>query len=248
MIAIDGAVLGSGLHAHPGRVRRRRGRRAGRRAGLATDARRLPGRRSRRPGPTPRRRSSPCASPASGRRSCPSTATASRSRRCTCGSTGAAQALADALVPDPAGEPARRWAEIHGFTPGTSLGHVLWFHAQPEIHDRTAAYLEPMDYLNARFTGVIAATANSAMPIGLTDNRRLGCARMVGRADRAGRRRPLATARADAVVERARRRFVPDVADSLGIRTRRRRRDRRQRQHRRRVRRRRARARARRRS
>ena len=31
-----------------------------------------------------------------------------------------------------------------------------------------------MDYLNARFTGRIAATANSAMPLALTDNRRLG--------------------------------------------------------------------------
>ena len=44
-------------------------------------------------------------------------------------------AFADALVPDQAGEAARRWAEIHGFTPGTSLRHVLWFHSQPEIHD-----------------------------------------------------------------------------------------------------------------
>jgi xylulokinase len=82
--------------------------------------------------------------------------------------------LVEALVPDQAGETARRWAEIHGFTPGTSLSHVLWFHNQQEIHDKTAAYLEPMDYLNARFTGRIAATANSAMPLGLTDNRQLG--------------------------------------------------------------------------
>jgi len=82
--------------------------------------------------------------------------------------------LADALIPDQTGEAARLWAEIHGFTPGTSLRHILWFQAHPEIHARTAAYVEPMDYLNARFTGIIAATANSAMPLGLTDNRRLG--------------------------------------------------------------------------
>lgn len=87
---------------------------------------------------------------------------------------GRGQDLTDALLPDPRCEAAQRWAEIHGFTPGTSLRHVLWFQSQPEIHDRTAAYLEPMDYLNARFTGIIAATANSAMPLGLTDNRRLG--------------------------------------------------------------------------
>jgi xylulokinase len=67
-----------------------------------------------------------------------------------------------------------RWAEIHGFGPGGSLAHILWFQNQPDIHRRTAAYLEPMDYLNARFTGCIAATANSAMPLALTDNRQLG--------------------------------------------------------------------------
>ena len=67
-----------------------------------------------------------------------------------------------------------RWAEIHGFAPSTSLSHILWFQQQCEIHQRTVAYVEPMDYLNARFTGRIAATANSAMPLALTDNRRLG--------------------------------------------------------------------------
>ena len=67
-----------------------------------------------------------------------------------------------------------RWAEIHGFGPSTSLSHILWFQEHCDIHLRTVAYLEPMDYLNARFTGRIAATANSAMPMALTDNRRLG--------------------------------------------------------------------------
>jgi xylulokinase len=126
------------------------------------------------------------------------------------------QAMADALVPDPAGESAQRWAEVHGFTPGTSLGHLLWFHTQPEIHERTAAYLEPMDYLNARFTGVIAATANSAMPIGLTDNRRLGCTEwspeLIARAGIDRSRLPELTPSL-AVLGRIR----PDVADSLGI-------------------------------
>jgi xylulokinase len=69
-----------------------------------------------------------------------------------------------------------RWEEIHGFTPTASLGHILWFHRHPDIHRRAAAYLEPMDYLNARFTGRIAATANSAMPFTLTDTRHLGTA------------------------------------------------------------------------
>jgi xylulokinase len=124
--------------------------------------------------------------------------------------------LADALVPDPDGEAARCWADIHGFTPGTSLRHILWFQSQPDIHARTAAYLEPMDYLNARFTGVIAATANSAMPLGLTDNRRLGCAdwspELIARAGVDRSRLPELT-RSLSVLAPIR----PEVADSLGI-------------------------------
>jgi xylulokinase len=69
-----------------------------------------------------------------------------------------------------------RWEEIHGFGPTISLSHILWFQHHADIHTRAAAYLEPMDYLNARFTGRIAATANSAMPLGLTDTRHLGVA------------------------------------------------------------------------
>ncbi|MDP9464271.1 MAG: FGGY family carbohydrate kinase, partial [Actinomycetota bacterium] len=110
-----------------------------------------------------------------------------------------------------------RWAEIHGFGPSTSLSHILWFQHHCDIHRRTVAYLEPMDYLNARFTGRIAATANSAMPLALTDNRRLGAttwsAELVDRAGVDDSRLPeltrslmvLATIRAD-------------VASALGLR------------------------------
>ena len=67
------------------------------------------------------------------------------------------------------------WAAVHGLHPSTSLAHILYVqHDRPEIHARTAAYLEPMDYLNARFCGRLAATANTAMPFSLTDNRTLG--------------------------------------------------------------------------
>ena len=52
--------------------------------------------------------------------------------------------------------------EHHGIPPigsGLSLGHILSFqHDDPDVHARTAAYLEPMDYVNARLTGRIAAT------------------------------------------------------------------------------------------
>jgi len=112
---------------------------------------------------------------------------------------------------------AQRWAEIHGFGPSTSLGHVLWFQDQPDIHRRTVAYLEPMDYLNARFTGRIAATANSAMPLALTDNRQLGAtawsAELIDRAGVDATRLPelMPSLRVLAAIR-------SDVADDLGLR------------------------------
>ena len=71
---------------------------------------------------------------------------------------------------------AELWADIHGLIPvaSSSLGHVLHMQHQPHIHNRTRAYLEPMDYLGARMTGVIATTANGAMPLALSDNRAPG--------------------------------------------------------------------------
>ncbi len=68
-----------------------------------------------------------------------------------------------------------RWADVHGLYPSTSLAHILHVqHDDPAMHARTAAHLEPMDYLNARFCGRIAATGCSAMPLALTDNRVVG--------------------------------------------------------------------------
>ena len=110
-----------------------------------------------------------------------------------------------------------RWAEIHGFAPSTSLSHILWFQSQPDIHRRTTAYLEPMDYLNARFTGRIAATANSAMPLALTDNRRLGSTtwsdELVERAGVDADRLPELTGSLMVLST-----IRPDVADDLGLR------------------------------
>ncbi len=66
------------------------------------------------------------------------------------------------------------WANVHGLHPSTSLAHVLFTqHQRPDIHAKTTAYLEPMDYLNARFCGRLVATGNTAMPLALTDNRTL---------------------------------------------------------------------------
>src|SRR5262245_59694946 len=68
------------------------------------------------------------------------------------------------------------WVEHHGIPPiGISLGHIL--HVQidkPAVHEQTAAYLEPMDYLTARCTGRITASQHSAYMLLLCDNRELG--------------------------------------------------------------------------
>lgn len=66
----------------------------------------------------------------------------------------------------------------HGIPPvggGLSLGHVLHLqHDCPDVHARAAAYLEPMDYVNARLTGRIAANQATQFMSQLIDNRSLG--------------------------------------------------------------------------
>jgi xylulokinase len=69
-----------------------------------------------------------------------------------------------------------RWIDIHGMPPipsgNDSLSHI-WFiqkeHA--DIYDATHAFVEPMDYLIARLTGVVAANACTVFPLLVTDNR-----------------------------------------------------------------------------
>jgi len=68
--------------------------------------------------------------------------------------------------------------ERHGIPPvggGLSLGHILHLqHDCPEVHARTAAYLEPMDHVNARLTGRLAANQATMFMSQLVDNRSLG--------------------------------------------------------------------------
>ena len=68
--------------------------------------------------------------------------------------------------------------EHHGIPPvggGVSLSHMLYFqHDRPEIHAKTAAYLEPMDFVIARLTGVVAANQCTQFTSLLVDNRTLG--------------------------------------------------------------------------
>ena len=55
------------------------------------------------------------------------------------------------------------WLTHHGIPPvgnGLSLAHILHLQKdRPEVHARTTAYLEPMDYVNARLTGRINPTS-----------------------------------------------------------------------------------------
>jgi len=70
------------------------------------------------------------------------------------------------------------WIERHPIPPvggGLALGHLLAFqHDEPAVHERTAAYLEPVDFVSARLTGTIAATQGSMFASQLIDNRSLG--------------------------------------------------------------------------
>lgn len=110
-----------------------------------------------------------------------------------------------------------RWRELHGFVPGTSLTHLLYLqHDNPEVHARAVAYLEPVDYLTARFCGVIATTGNTSMPMALTDTRQLGATSWsdelcnLAGVDRT--RLPTMVAARTVL-----RQLLPEVADQLGL-------------------------------
>lgn len=70
------------------------------------------------------------------------------------------------------------WVRRSGGVPSTSgddpLGHLLFLeHEQPAVARRARWYLEPVDYLTMRFTGIAAASHMSMTAAWLTDNRRL---------------------------------------------------------------------------
>jgi xylulokinase len=72
-----------------------------------------------------------------------------------------------------------RWIRRSGGAPSTSgadpIGHILYLeHDLPEVARATRWYIEPVDYLSMRFTGVAAATPASMAGAWLTDNRRPG--------------------------------------------------------------------------
>ena len=70
------------------------------------------------------------------------------------------------------------WVERHGIPPiggGLSLAHLLHLqHERPELHERSAAYLEVVDLVNLRLTGRAAATQCTMFAAQLCDNRTVG--------------------------------------------------------------------------
>ncbi len=70
-----------------------------------------------------------------------------------------------------------RWLQIHGIPPlesgSDSLAHMRWIKlARPDVYERTATFLEPMDYVAGRLSGRRVTNACSSFLMLLTDNRR----------------------------------------------------------------------------
>lgn len=87
------------------------------------------------------------------------------------------QALVGGRLQGYRARPLATWIRRTGGVPSTSgadpLGHILHLERdRPEIARRTRWYLEPVDHLVMRFTGVPAASPMSMTAAWLTDNRR----------------------------------------------------------------------------
>lgn len=71
-----------------------------------------------------------------------------------------------------------RWLRVTGGIPSRTgkdpIGHILFIQNEwPEIYRRTYKFLEPVDYLNYRLTGIMAASYDTITGHWLTDNRDL---------------------------------------------------------------------------
>lgn len=71
------------------------------------------------------------------------------------------------------------WIDRHGLIPlpsGTDgLGHIATLRRHhPDAFARAEFFVEPMDYVNARLTGRVCATQNTAFPFATVDNRTWG--------------------------------------------------------------------------
>ncbi|MFC1850038.1 FGGY-family carbohydrate kinase [candidate division CSSED10-310 bacterium] len=69
-----------------------------------------------------------------------------------------------------------KWLSLTGGAPGQSgkdsIGHILFLkHEYPDIYQKTYKFLEPLNYLNFRFTGKYASSYDAMTLHWLTDNR-----------------------------------------------------------------------------
>lgn len=72
----------------------------------------------------------------------------------------------------------QRWVRLTGGAPSLSgkdpVGHILFFReSRPDLYRQTQVFLEPVDYLNLRLTGVARASFDSISVHWVTDNRRI---------------------------------------------------------------------------
>jgi len=72
----------------------------------------------------------------------------------------------------------QRWIRLTGGAPSQSgkdpTAHILWIRdAEPDVYDATFKFLEPVDWLNQRLTGVFSASYDSIAAHWVTDNRRI---------------------------------------------------------------------------
>lgn len=72
---------------------------------------------------------------------------------------------------------AELFLDRHGMVPMgyDDQGHIAYLREErPDVYAAAAAFVEPVDYLNARLTGRIVATQTTAMPLMTVDNRAHG--------------------------------------------------------------------------
>ena len=116
---------------------------------------------------------------------------------------------------------AELWLDRHGLVPFgyDDQGHIAHIrHAHPDVHASAAAFVEPVDAINARLTGRICATQTSAMPLMTVDNRAHGATahdpELVARSGLDPAKLPTIVA-FDEIVGH----LTPDAAAHLGLRT-----------------------------
>ncbi|MCB0978184.1 MAG: hypothetical protein KDB02_12070 [Acidimicrobiales bacterium] len=112
------------------------------------------------------------------------------------------------------------YLRIHGLAPissGMSLNHMRWVKAaRPDLYERTETFLEPVDYISARFTGRRTASQCTSFMQMLADNRKVPNAGWhpdlvrASMIDRSKLPEPVATGEVIGTV-------LPDIAAKLGI-------------------------------